>query len=454
MNTPRREKRTASERSPLEGETSKKIKEEILSPLSNMAEGGDPGELVIDLSEAPSWFKLAFDVLTKRLDGIDSKCGEALSCGSLAADTAAAALAQTNDLSTRMKKLEIENTHLRHQMGLMEDKHQMVLDKLSALESHSRHNNLIFEGVPESPDEDEVESERLVKNIFKDNLKVEQVIKLDTVHRIGPKTEDKPRPIIAKFSTPKDRKSVWKKRSNLKHSNYVMQENYSRRVENIRKLYYPIVKRANSLETYKNKVFIKFDKLVYNKREYSQEELDQLPEELQPNNVYTKCEGDVYAFYGRGAKLSNFHPCRFTDDGINFTCVEQHYCYHKAKYAGNNRLARKVLLADHPADMKKLTNKIPGFNEQDWKEHSIPLMSRALSLKFKSSQVLAKTLLDTGEKTLVEANPHDKYYGAGRAMQDDELFQDPTAVGENKLGVLLMELRAQMRGQQQGPPAS
>ena len=443
MNTPRSDKRTASELSPLEGETTKKIKEEILSPTFNMAESD---EITVDISEAPAWFKVAFEALSSQIGSMKSTCEQANNTASEALDTATQALAKTDSIETRMKKLELENGQLRYQMGLMEDKHQMVLDKLSSLETHSRYNNLVFEGIPEAPGETDEQSETKAKDIIKNSMHVEQELNFSTAHRLGPKPKDnKPRPLIVKFQNAKDRKSVWKKRFSLKHTNYIVQENYSRRTDDKRKLYYPIVKKANSMEEYKNKVFINADKLVYAGKEYSQDELDLLPEPLQPNNVFTKSDHGVYAFYGKGAKLSNFHPCSFQDDGINFTCVEQHYCFHKAKFAGSNKLARRVLLSDNPAEMKKMTNKIDGLDYEKWKEKSVPLLSRALKLKFMSSQSLYKALMSTGDMILVESNPHDDYYGAGRSMQEDELFLNPTEKGQNVMGNLLMQLRSELK---------
>ena len=241
---------------------------------------------------------------------------------------------------------------------------------------------------------------------------------------------------------------MWKKKANLKDTNYILQENHPRHIEEIRKLYYPIIKKANSLDDYKNKVYAKVDKLVYDGKEYSQDELDKLPKPLRPNNVFTKMKNGVYAFYGKGADMSNFKKCSFEDQGISFNCVEQHYCYNKALHANNYRIARKVLSCDHPAEMKRLTNSLQGLDEDNWHERSIEHMNRALRLKFLSGQKLYKTLMSTGDAILVEANPHDKFYGAGRGMNDDELYVNPEAKGQNRLGKLLMQLRSDLRTEQ------
>jgi ribA/ribD-fused uncharacterized protein len=61
-------------------------------------------------------------------------------------------------------------------------------------------------------------------------------------------------------------------------------------------------------------------------------------------------------------------------------------------------------------------------------------MRRALWGKFLAHSELAAMLLDTGERALIENSPSDYYWGCGH-----------TGTGQNRLGCLLMELRAALK---------
>lgn len=443
MNTPRTEKRPLSGSSTPDDEELKKSR--TVSPESDksskMATKNTESDIYIE--GAPDWYNQGNAKISKQIKDLDTKYEDTIK---KAMDSAEQAVSTVNLLEQRVKDLEGENQKMRLQMGVLEDRYEIVIEKLSKLETHSRQDNLLFEGVPESKDEKSDVPEGLIKDIVKNTLKVEKEIEFASVHRVGPIPKianAKPRPIIVRFNNPKDKQTVWKKKVNFKDTDYVLQQNFSKRVEETRKYYYPIIRKANSMNEYKHQLYIKVDKLVYNRKEYTPDELDELPEPLRPNNVFTKTENGVYAFYGKGADLSNFRKCSFQDQGITFSCVEQHYCYNKAIYAKNYRIARKVLACEHPSEMKRLTNHLEGL--EDWNEHSVVYMERALRLKFLSSQKLHKTLMSTGDRYLVEANPHDVFYGAGRGMSEEELYLHPESKGQNRLGKLLMQLRSELR---------
>ena len=69
----------------------------------------------------------------------------------------------------------------------------------------------------------------------------------------------------------------------------------------------------------------------------------------------------------------------------------------------------------------------------DWESVKDAVMKHALGRKFEDPG-LRQLLLGTGKKHLVENAPHDKYWGCGRDGK-----------GQNRLGLLLMELREELR---------
>lgn len=72
----------------------------------------------------------------------------------------------------------------------------------------------------------------------------------------------------------------------------------------------------------------------------------------------------------------------------------------------------------------------------DWESVKIDVMYRALKCKFSIYPHLNSMLLSTAGSVLVEASPHDLFWGGGR---DGE--------GLNYLGRLLMQLRSEFLGE-------
>ena len=71
-------------------------------------------------------------------------------------------------------------------------------------------------------------------------------------------------------------------------------------------------------------------------------------------------------------------------------------------------------------------------------------------LKFGQNKVLRRTLLATGELTLVEAAPNDRIWGIGRSVKD--AAAGATWDGLNLLGRALMQVRSELRAKHEGAP--
>jgi len=72
----------------------------------------------------------------------------------------------------------------------------------------------------------------------------------------------------------------------------------------------------------------------------------------------------------------------------------------------------------------------------DWEAIKVDVMRGLLRQKFRPDTFLARVLLETGERELIEVNTWgDRFWG-----------ECPRGVGENQLGKLLMEIRGELRG--------
>lgn len=79
-------------------------------------------------------------------------------------------------------------------------------------------------------------------------------------------------------------------------------------------------------------------------------------------------------------------------------------------------------------------------------------MSRVVNAKFDSNTLLARKLVDTGDKILVEATT-DKYWGASATINSKALANN-TWKGANHLGVILMALHEKLKRHYPPQPAN
>lgn len=69
----------------------------------------------------------------------------------------------------------------------------------------------------------------------------------------------------------------------------------------------------------------------------------------------------------------------------------------------------------------------------DWEQIKDELMYKCVKEKFLQNENLKKLLLSTGDSELIENSPYDNYWGKYRG------------VGQNKLGIILMKIRDELK---------
>ncbi len=130
--------------------------------------------------------------------------------------------------------------------------------------------------------------------------------------------------------------------------------------------------------------------------------------------------------------FSNFSRHGFTLDG-RYWPTSEHY-FQAQKFVGTEH---EEIVRESPAPKiaaergRERSRPLRG----DWNEVKEDVMRRALQAKFATHLSLQELLLSTGEEEIVENAPGDYYWGSGR-----------DGTGRNRLGILLMELRADLRG--------
>ena len=94
-----------------------------------------------------------------------------------------------------------------------------LYERLLSLERYSREYNLRFNNVAESPSED---CRQKIRDILSNQLNIEPVI--ENAHRIGPRSDNKPRTIICKFLYRPERLRVLQKKRDLQDGVWVTED--------------------------------------------------------------------------------------------------------------------------------------------------------------------------------------------------------------------------------------
>jgi ribA/ribD-fused uncharacterized protein len=138
--------------------------------------------------------------------------------------------------------------------------------------------------------------------------------------------------------------------------------------------------------------------------------------------------GDDHGF------LSNFHASPFELRGKRWATVE--HCFQAGKFAGTEHEEEIRLIASPMVAARKgRSRKLP--LRPDWDSARDEVMLAAVTAKFAQNPELAEKLLATGDAKLIEHTARDSYWADGG-----------DGSGRNKLGQILMTVRAQLRAKQ------
>lgn len=147
--------------------------------------------------------------------------------------------------------------------------------------------------------------------------------------------------------------------------------------------------------------------------------------------------GNITSFSGRNRFLSNFVRSPIEFEGIRYPTVEH---FFQAQKTTNRERQQWIAEAETPSLAKRRGRTVhlrPG-----WESIKESIMLQGLRLKFIGTP-FQQMLLNTGDAELIEGNTWgDTYWG---------VCND---VGENKLGKLLMQVRAEIKEKMNGTETS
>lgn len=128
--------------------------------------------------------------------------------------------------------------------------------------------------------------------------------------------------------------------------------------------------------------------------------------------------------------FSNFSPHWIALDGHSWPTTEHYFQAQKFVGTPHEEAIRRAATPKQAAQMGR-DRKRP--LRADWEEVKDDIMRRAVQAKFEQHEEIRQILLNTGDAEIIENAPGDYYWGCGSR-----------GTGKNRLGIILMEVRAEL----------
>lgn len=127
--------------------------------------------------------------------------------------------------------------------------------------------------------------------------------------------------------------------------------------------------------------------------------------------------------------------------GHRYLCGEQWMMAAKAWLFDDAYILARIQAEDHPKAHKALGRKVSGFDEHLWANACMPIVIGGSIARFAANPAIAKQLLGTGDRALVEGSPYDRLWGVGITWDDPKIEDEQNWRGHNLLGQALVAAR-------------
>ena len=371
------------------------------------------------------------------------QCSDALETLTNVKATAQKALDSSNENKTLIGSLSAKVDHLTDAVDFLMSENNRQKEHILRNETYSRRNNLVFRGyniVPNDQESCEMKARGIIKQ-----MGIPERVPFVRCHYLRDQKQ-----IIIRFQWYSDRERIWKNRYKLKGTSYYVAEDFPREIEAQRKQLYPVMKAAKRLQEYQKKVSMNCEKLILKGKQYTCNTIDTVPLNIHPGTLAERSNARVLVFGGTTSKhhgLSNFSQIKtnFVYEHIAYSSAEQAFQHKKARQAGDQNKQREIMFNSDPAVQKSLGYDVNGLDQEQWKQDRRGYMKDILIAKFTQIDHLKRQLLDTGERTLAEANGRDHYFGIGLPLTHPDVL-DPNKWSKdgNQLGLILMEIRQEL----------
>ena len=156
-----------------------------------------------------------------------------------------------------------------------------------------------------------------------------------------------------------------------------------------------------------------------------------------PDNVLTTRNFEFFW----GGWPSQWFKSDFVIDGITYNCCEQFMMAEKARVFGDPLAETNILATQNPGTQKSLGRQVRHFDPEVWNGVCRGIVYRANVAKYEQDPELNHALLETGDRTLVEASPSDRIWGIGLHQTHPDAQNPAKWRGRNWLGIAITQAR-------------
>ena len=342
--------------------------------------------------------------------------------------------------------LSLETVNRKFQRS--EAKQKKIEDRLSMIEDQLLEKNLIFQGPHETEYEDQNDIRGKVIRAITSTMPGEDAdeqrtnascTSMDLVERIGWYNPLRSQPVKVKFTDKSDVDHLLKHKKMLPEGIYVDKE-YSKTTEKERRLLCPVLKAAMKMKKYQKKCRMEGSHVVLDGTHYYRENIHTLPTELAADKVTSESNEETIAFFGELHPLSNFHMGEFHFEGEDFHSLEQLIQLKKTELFEDQVARERILNSTDAQDSKEIAMDISNFDKEKWNTSAETLCYEGIRQKFIQNPHLYQYLLDTGNKTIVEAT-YDNVWGTGIPLGSADCLNQTKWKSTGILGRILMKIR-------------
>lgn len=141
---------------------------------------------------------------------------------------------------------------------------------------------------------------------------------------------------------------------------------------------------------------------------------------------------------------SQWYKADMEIDGIIYNSCEQYMMHQKALTFKDFEIAEEIMDETDPRTQKVWGRKIRNFNGEVWNKVCLDIVTKGNFAKFNTYPAFKRRLMETGNRTLVEASPVDAIWGVGLSENDPAILDESKWKGTNFLGIALMKVREQL----------
>ena len=345
-------------------------------------------------------------------------------------------------------ELKAEKDVLARKIQVVEFKNTKLEDRIKVLVDKLMESNIIMHGIKESSWELDSMRKELVVNAIASTITVDDSdkkleiarnIPIKSTKRLGKYNSLRSRPICISFTSKSDADLLIERKKMLQEGVY-MDRGYSIEDEQKRRKLRPILRAAHRLTQYRGKCKLDGTTLVLKGKKYDVNTLHTLPNELNGFNITSKQEDKVLCFFGEQNPFSNFHPAKFSLNGIQYHCTEQMIQHNKAIFFGDKTTAAKILNCIDALECKRTAKEISNYDHEKWKDIARSMCEEGIKAKFLQNQPLRDLLLSAKGKDLAECCA-DTLWGTGVPLHEDTCLDKTTWKSQGLLGQILCSVR-------------